>query len=109
DNQLLVFNDVSFGSSTAGDWEMYFDGRDVGLRSEDIGGTWVDAATGDIYMSVKNGFSVDGVSGNQLDIFVCHPTTLGGATSCTFEPVLYFDGSAVGYGGNQIDGFSIMR
>ncbi|MCP4420388.1 MAG: hypothetical protein GY805_27600, partial [Chloroflexi bacterium] len=109
DNQLLVFNDVSFGSSTAGDWEMYFDGRDVGLNREDIGGTWLDATTGDIYMSVNNGFSVDGVNGNQLDIFVCHPITLGENTSCTFEPVLHFDGSSAGYGGNRIDGFSIRR
>ncbi|MCP4425850.1 MAG: Ig-like domain repeat protein, partial [Chloroflexi bacterium] len=109
DEQLIIFNDVSFGADTAGDWEMYFDGRDVELRPEDIWGAWIDAATGDIYLSLQDEFSLPGVSGDQLDIFICHPLALGEDTDCAFGPGLYFDGSEEGFGGNRIDAFAIRR
>ncbi|MCP4426733.1 MAG: hypothetical protein GY803_19755, partial [Chloroflexi bacterium] len=106
DDQLIVFNAVSLGDDTDGDWEMYFDGRDVGLRTEDIWGTWIDP-DGDIYLSLQDEFSLPGVSGDSLDIFICHPLSLGENTACNYGPGLYFDGSAAGYGGNRIDAFYI--
>ncbi|MCP4424918.1 MAG: hypothetical protein GY803_10525, partial [Chloroflexi bacterium] len=107
DEQLIVFNGTSYGSDTAGDWEMYFDGRDVDLRPEDIWGTWIDADTGEVYLSLQNEFSLPGVSGDELDIFVCDPTSLGDDTECVYGPGLYFDGSETGFGGDRIDAFSI--
>jgi hypothetical protein len=114
DEQLIVFNEGSApggngaqGSNPQGDWEMYFDGRDVQLRPEDIWGAWIDAANGDIYLSLQNAFALDGVSGDALDIFVCHPISLGEDTACTYGPGLFFDGSEEGFGGNQIDAFAI--
>ena len=107
DEQLIVLNNAVFGHDTAGDWEMYFDGRDVELRPEDIWGAWIDAATGDIYLSLQDAFSLPGVSGDGLDIFACHPLSLGDDTACDYGPGLFFDGSAAGFGGDIIDAFFI--
>jgi uncharacterized repeat protein (TIGR01451 family) len=107
DDDLLVFNATSLGENTSGDWELYFHGRDVGLKREDIWGAWLDAATGDIYLSLQSGFNVVGANGDSLDIVICHPVALGEDTECTFGPGLFFDGSFAGFGGHRIDGFSL--
>ncbi|MCP4428312.1 MAG: hypothetical protein GY803_27810, partial [Chloroflexi bacterium] len=64
---------------------------------------------GDIYLSLQDAFSLPGVSGDELDIFACHPLSLGDDTDCVYGPGLYFDGSAAGYGGDRIDGFAVTR
>ncbi|MCP4427888.1 MAG: ExeM/NucH family extracellular endonuclease [Chloroflexi bacterium] len=107
DEQLIVLNNAVFGADTVGDWEMYFDGRDVNLRPEDIWSVWLDSTTDDIYISLQNEFMVGGVSGDELDIIVCHPDSLGEETACTFE--MYFDGSEEGFGGNKIDAIAIEQ
>ncbi len=106
DDDLIVLNGA-LGHATTGRWEMYFDGSDVWSPTEDVWGTWLDSATGDVYISMQNAFTAGSVSGDELDVVVCHPTSLGADTACTFD--LYFDGSAAGYGGNRIDGFAIDR
>ena len=109
DEDLIVFNPTSFGSSTSGSFDLYFDGSDVGLTDsgEDVGGTWIDAATDDVYLTTQGSFSVTGASGDRADIFVCDPGTLGDNTSCTFS--LFWDGSANGFGGEKTDGISITN
>lgn len=109
DEDLLVFNDTSFGSSTSGSFDLYFDGSDVGLTSsgEDVGGTWIDSATGEVYLTTQGSFSVTGASGDNSDIFICDPGSLGSSTSCTFS--LFWDGSANGFGGEKTDGISITN
>jgi hypothetical protein len=109
DEDLIVFNDTSFGSATSGNFDLYFDGSDVGLTTsdEDIIGVWIDPATGEIYLTTQGSFSVTGASGDLSDIFVCDPGTLGSSTSCTFS--LYWDGSANDFGGEKLDGISIVK
>ena len=88
---------------------MYFDGSDVGLgtsSSEDVNGAWSDA-NGELYLSTLGAFSVTGASGDAADILRCISGTFGGATSCTFS--LYWDGSANGYGGENMDGLHISN
>jgi uncharacterized repeat protein (TIGR01451 family) len=104
DDDLLVFNDTSLGSNTAGTFELYFDGSDVGLSSEDIDASWIDPDTNDIYLSTQDNFSLPGVSGDGSDIFLCTPGSLGHTTSCTFAP--FWDGSASGFNGGT-NAFSI--
>ena len=109
DEDLLAFTATSLGSTTSGTWAMYFDGSDVGLgtsSSEDTHGTWVDAATNDIYLTTRGSFSVTGASGTSTDIFVCTPSSLGTTTSCTFS--LFWDGSANGFGSETTDGIHIV-
>lgn len=105
DDDLIVFNATAFGSDTQGDWEMYFDGSDVWDHTEDIWGTWLDSLTGDIYFALQNDFTAGAISGDALDIFICHPQSLGENTACTFE--MFFDGSAAGFGGHNMDGFAV--
>jgi hypothetical protein len=105
---LLVFSDTNLGANTSGSWELYFDGSDSGLSgsSEAMWGVWIDETNGDIYLSTRGSFSVTGVTGDSGDIFICHPTSLGNTTSCTFEA--YWDGAATGFTG-AIDAFAIDR
>jgi hypothetical protein len=107
DEDLIVFNSLSLGANTAGTFETYFDGSDVGLTAstEDVWGTWVDDRTGDVYLTTKDEFAVAGLSGDQEDIFVFTPTSLGASTSGTFAD--FWDGDTHRFAGERIDGFAI--
>lgn len=109
DEDLVAFNPTSLGDNTNGSWEMYFDGSDVDLATnsgEDIDGFSIDA-NGNLYLSTRNVFSVNGVSGENEDVFVCQPTSLGNTTACNYAQNLFFDGSQWGLAGNDIDGVDI--
>ena len=111
DEDLLVFTASQLGQTTSGTWAMYFDGSDVGLSqssSEDVNGAWLDVTTGKLYLTTVGAFSVTGVSGDGADIFICTPTSLGSNTACTYGPGLYWDGSANGFAGEIVDGFTIV-
>ena len=110
DEDLIAFTPTNLGTNTSGSWTLFFDGSDVGLNdssSEDIMGAWIDSQNGHIYLTVVGSFSVTGVTGDGSDIFVCVPSSLGANTVCTFS--MYWDGSANGFGGELLDGFSIAR
>lgn len=109
DEDLLIFTPTSLGSTTSGSFAMHFDGSDVGLsntQTEDVNGTWTDAATGDVYLTTLGAFSVTGVSGDGADIFICTPGSLGSTTACTFT--MYWDGSAFGFAGEVLDAFGVV-
>jgi hypothetical protein len=108
DEDMIVFNQTSLGANTAGSFEMYFDGSDVGLStssSEDVDAISI-TSDGTIYMSTVGNFSVTGTSGADEDVFAFEPATLGASTSGTFRPGLYFDGSAYGFG-NDVGGLQV--
>src|ERR1044071_8183186 len=89
---------------------MYFDGSDVGLAdtsNEDVDALDV-ASNGDIYLSTLGDFTVNGVSGADEDVFVCVPNSVGDTTSCNYLPTLYFDGSAWGLAGNDVDAINLL-
>jgi hypothetical protein len=90
------------GEVTAGTWEMYFDGGDVGLTNsyEELNGVGINA-DGDIYLTTLDIFGVTGASGGDEDVFVCHGPTLGPDTACqSFSH--FFDGSEYGLAGNDL-------
>ena len=103
DEDLIEFTPTSLGTNTTGTWSMYFDGSDVGMTGggEDVDGVGV-GSDGKIYLSTTGTFSVVGVSGEDEDIFVFTPTSLGDTTSGSFDPTLFFDGSAHGLSGNDL-------
>lgn len=109
DEDLMLFDAVSLGEATAGSWSIYFDGSDADLSAldEDIWGTWIDEATGDVYLSTQGAFSVPGLEGDGADIFVCHPLSLGDVTLCVYDLLPYWDGSAHGFAGEILDGFAV--
>ncbi|RPI87327.1 MAG: hypothetical protein EHM41_05345 [Chloroflexi bacterium] len=109
DEDLAALSPTSLGDNTSGSWEIYFDGSDVDLATnsgEDIDGLSIDTS-GNLYFSTRNVFSVSGVSGDNEDVFICQPTSLGNTTACSYLPALYFDGSQWGLAGNDIDGVDI--
>ena len=109
DEDLLAFAPTSLGSNTSGTWSMYFDGSDVGLADSSAEDTdAVDVAgNGDIYLSVRGLFTVPGISGDNEDVFVCTPTSLGDTTACNYSSSLFFDGSAQGVAALDVDGISL--
>lgn len=95
DEDILLFNPTSLGDNTTGSWSQYFDGSDVGLSdtaSEDINGFSLNA-DGDLLLSTIGNFAVNGVSGQNNDVFVFKPTSLGANTTGNFDNSLFFDGS----------------
>jgi hypothetical protein len=105
DEDLLAFSPTSLGPNTAGSWQLHFDGSNVELDSsgEDVDAVHI-AVDGKIYLSAINVFAVTGLSGEDEDVFVCQPSSLGGTTACTYEPDLYFAGAIWGLVDTDLDG-----
>jgi hypothetical protein len=95
DEDLLVLEPTSLGETTAGKLTHFFDGKDVGLGDvgEDIDAAAI-GADGEIHLSTRGAFSVSGLAGEDEDVFVFSPTSLGGTTEGSFSSALFFDGSA---------------
>jgi len=90
-------------------WSLYLDGSDVSLgesADEDIAGSWIDPVTGDIYLTTVGAFDVPGIAGDQSDVIICAPTSVGSDSSCTFRP--FFAGSLLGIPGVDVIGVSIQ-
>jgi len=95
DEDIIRFIPTSLGSHTAGSFEWYFDGSDVGLdsRGEDIDAIGF-TADGKLVISTVGNFSAGGLSGKDEDLWVFTASSLGQNTSGSWEQ--YFDGSDVG-------------
>jgi hypothetical protein len=95
DRDIVRFIPTSLGANTAGAYEWYFDGSDVGLTTsgEDIDA--IDfAPDGRLLFSTQGSFGVSGASGADEDLVAFDATSLGSTTAGTWS--LYFDGSDVG-------------
>ena len=95
DEDLLQCTGASFGNDTVCAWSFFFDGSDVGLQAgtENVDGAAVVGANA--YLSTTGGFSVNGTSGEDEDVFACNGGSRGAATTCASFS-LFFDGSASG-------------
>lgn len=108
DEDLLAFTPTSLGDTTSGTWALYFDGSDVALNTtadEDVDAAAVDG-DGGIYLSTLGNFAVAGLSGQDEDVFVCTPTSLGPKTTCSGF-TLFFDGTAPGLGADDLDAIDL--
>src|SRR5262249_8472275 len=114
DVDLLAFTPTSLGANTAGSWELYFDGSDVGLAdstSEDVDGLIVrpgavPGAMPTLYFSTLGKFTVPGLSGSDEDVFSFEPSSLGPDTAGSYGPGLALDGSLYGLAAFGLDGIS---
>jgi hypothetical protein len=95
DPDIVEFTPTSLGSTTAGTFTWKFDGSDVGLSTtyEDVDALYV-LADGSIVVSIRDAFSVTGVSGQDEDLARFVGTSWGSTTAGTWS--WYFDGSDVG-------------
>lgn len=109
DEDLLIFTPSSLGANTSGSWGTFFDGSDIGLNNssdEDVYGVWVDG--NDIYLTMRGGFTSQGISGQQADILRCSGAVTGTSAGCA-SAQLYWDGDLTGLGSERLDGIQIVR
>ena len=106
DEDILRFIPNTLGPNTSGQWELYFDGSDVGL-TEDVDGVSL-LADGRLVISTVGSVSVPGVNGKDEDLLAFTPNSLGTTTSGSWE--LYLDGSDADLtaGGEDIDAFHLV-
>ncbi|MGF1523109.1 MAG: hypothetical protein ACFBSF_12410 [Leptolyngbyaceae cyanobacterium] len=106
DSDVVKFTATSLGEETAGSFELFFDGSDLGLASngEDINALALQS-DGSLLISVTSNLKpgTDTIATNE-DIALFTPTSMGENTAGTFE--LFFDGSDVGLGDTAVNGFS---
>lgn len=105
DSDIVAFTPTSLGPVTAGSYELYFDGSDVGLDTfEDDVDSIGFTRDGRLLISTTGDSSVAGVIGfRDEDLLAFTVDELGEETRGTWQ--LYFDGSAAGLhdGGNAED------
>lgn len=96
DSDLVRFVPTTLGQSTAGRFELYFDGSDVGLttNNEDID-AFAQLADGALLISTRGSASVTGATGGNADLLRFAPTSLGANTAGSWS--LYFRGQDVGF------------
>jgi hypothetical protein len=108
DSDIVKFIPTQLGDTTAGSFEMYFDGSDVGLETgnEDID-AFSFTADGRLVVSTYGRVNVPGVEGRDEDLLVFTATSFGVNTQGTWS--LYFDGSDVELteGGEDVNGVDI--
>ncbi len=94
DSDIVKFTASSLGTTTAGSFELYFDGSDVQLNGEgeDVDGLDL-LPDGDLLITMSGNFNVTGASGNDSDIIRFTPTQLGDTTAGAWT--FYVDGSDV--------------
>ncbi|MEZ4861357.1 MAG: choice-of-anchor Q domain-containing protein [Caldilineaceae bacterium] len=107
DEDLFQLDNATFGNPTSGEWRLFFDGSSAGLANEDVNGFWLDPATHERYLTVKDSFAFDDVQVDSDDIFVCTPTgnDSGGATTCSYR--LFWDSDVHDYGSEDLDSFAL--
>jgi hypothetical protein len=101
-NDVVKFIPTATGNTTAGTFEFYLDGSDVGLdtSSERIDAIAI-APDGRLIVSTNGSPNVPGVTGADEDLLAFSPTSLGANTAGSWS--LYFDGSDVGLDANAED------
>jgi cytochrome c peroxidase len=93
---IVRFHPTSLGASTAGTFNFYFDGSDVGLTttSENIDAISLDAS-GNLLLSLGGAGAATGLNGIQdEDVVRFTATSLGSITTGSFS--MFFKGSNVG-------------
>ncbi|MGA0420338.1 MAG: hypothetical protein ACO3P9_09945, partial [Phycisphaerales bacterium] len=100
-HDILRFSPETLGGNTAGTWNFYFDGSDVGLAGTSTlairGMSVMD--DGSILIATRDGGSLSGAgSFKPQDVIRFSPTSLGASTAGSWS--LYLDGSDVGLSKN---------
>lgn len=102
---LLALSLTQTGADSAGQWELYFDGSDVGLAAskENLDGVWAgdDAPS----LSTKGAAVVPGLNFGPADLVRC-AGTMGSETACNFS--LRLPAATLGLTNENIDGVEVV-
>ncbi|MEM7324398.1 MAG: hypothetical protein AAF531_15015, partial [Actinomycetota bacterium] len=100
EQDLILFDPTSTGTTTSGTLSLLFDGSLDGLTTaaEDVNGAYIDGT--DTFFSFFGNVNGTGFTADLNDIVL----RSGGGS---YE--LYFDGDLVGFGAENIDGIHIVR
>ncbi|MEZ4864226.1 MAG: polysaccharide lyase family 7 protein [Caldilineaceae bacterium] len=95
DSDIVQFIPTALGPNTAGSFQLYFDGSDVGLtkKGEDIDALAV-LKDGRFIVSTTGHYKVGDLSGDSLDFLAFTPHKLGADTEGDWS--LYFKGAEAG-------------
>lgn len=94
-SDIVRFIPAALGPTTAGAFEMYFDGSDVGLERPGENVDAIDfAPDGRLVISTLGAVRVPGVDGADEDLLAFLPASLGANTAGAWA--LYLDGSDIG-------------
>jgi hypothetical protein len=110
DEDLLAFRPQQLGSTTAGSWTLYFNGRDIGLQAnsnEEIFNVWIDQqvpAGAGLYLGTLGNYAANQLSGDNNDLFSC---TIGAGSPCA--PKLFWNGNANSIGSATLDAFALTK
>jgi hypothetical protein len=91
-----------------GVWELLFDGSDIGLTTDAEDIKAVELNTEGLHLSTDGAYTINGLSGDSLDVFACQPLALGEQSQvagCTVR----LDGTALGLSGDAVDAFAVGR
>jgi len=108
-NDVVKFTPTSLGNTTAGAFEWYFDGSDVGLSTTAERIDALGMAGSQLLISTVGNGKVPKSGGGNLsfadeDVIAFTPTTTGATTAGTWAA--YFDGSTVpGLAAEDVNGF----
>ncbi|MGI9605138.1 MAG: metallophosphoesterase [Acidimicrobiales bacterium] len=105
DEDLVALTPTSLGSTSAGSWELFFDGSDLAIGAEDI-----DAAAmsdGTIAVSVRNAWTIAGRNTGDEDVIDFSVESLGPDTAGDFSNSLRYDGSRHDIERTDIGGFDL--
>ena len=102
DSDIVRFTPTSLGANTAGSFNFYFDGSDVGLTTSNEALDAIDIAPdGRLVISTSGAASASGASGDDEDLLIFTASSLGSVTAGSFA--LRFDGSDVGLSAGDED------
>ena len=107
-HDVVKFTPTTLGNTTAGSFELYFDGSDVGLTTSAERIDTLGMAGSQLLISIVGNGSVPRPGGNLAfadeDVIAFTPTTTGATTAGTWAA--YFDGSTVaGLAAEDVNGF----
>jgi hypothetical protein len=105
-DDILAFTSTALGATTSGTWALHFDGSDVGITPT-INVDGLSPKGNTLYLTTANAFTRDGLSAADEDVFVCNSAVFGANSQCSFAPTPYFDGSAWGLGGDDVDAIHV--
>jgi hypothetical protein len=105
---ILAFAPAVPGDYSRGEWSLYLDGSNAGIRSgsENIDGLALGPA-GELYLTTTGKFSLAGIAGSGEDIFSHMPASLENSLAADFSPTLFFDGRRHGLKRNDVDAISL--